>query len=127
MLARMKATQIWQGGIRLAAILAGAQVPVAFAKAASHSATVAGIKASVDCASESVLHAAVTLGQTLWGTVDASCWSGASRGRSALGTGVALFNPVHAIVAIIGARTGRACRIVRVSHFSLAARNRGRS
>jgi hypothetical protein len=100
MLARMKATQIWQGGIRLAAILAGAQVPVAFAKAASHSATVAGIKASVDCASESVLHAAVTLGQTLWGTVDASMLGEAAHAAGVLMAPGALFNPGHAIFAI---------------------------
>ena len=41
---RMKAAQMFQGGIRLAAILAAAQVPTALAKATEHSATVAGIK-----------------------------------------------------------------------------------
>ena len=102
MLTRAKAKQIWQGGIRLAAILAGAQVPVAFAKAASHSATVAGIKASVGCASESVLPAAVTLGQALWGTVDAGMWSEAAHAAGVLLAPDALFNPGHAIFAIVG-------------------------
>jgi hypothetical protein len=101
MLERASVRQIWQGGIRLAAILAGAQVPVAFAKAASHSATVAGIKASVGCASESVLHAAVTLGQTLWGTVDAGMLSEAAHAAGVLLAPGALFNPGHAIFAIV--------------------------
>jgi hypothetical protein len=102
MLARAKAKQIWQGGIRLAAILTGAQVPVAFAKAASHSATMAGIKASVDCASESMVHVAVTLGKTLWGTVDASTLGEAAHAAGVLLAPDALFNPGHAVFAIVG-------------------------
>jgi hypothetical protein len=102
MLERAKVKQIWRGGIRLAAILAGAQVPVAFAKAASHSATVAGIKASVDCAGESALQAVMTLGQTLWGTVDACMLGEAAHAAGVLMAPGAIFNPGHAIFAIVG-------------------------
>jgi hypothetical protein len=102
MLTRARAKQIWQGGIRLAAILAGAQVPAAFAKAASHSATVAGIKAGMDCAGESMLHAAITLGQTLWGTVDACMLGEGAHAAGVLLAPGALFNPGHAVFAIVG-------------------------
>jgi hypothetical protein len=102
MLARAKAKQIWQGGIRLAAILAGAQVPVAFAKAASHSTAVASIKASVDCAGESVARAAVMLGQTLWGTVDACMVGQMVHAAGLLFEQDSAFNPAHAVVGIIG-------------------------
>jgi hypothetical protein len=101
MLERARVKQISQGGIRLAAILAGAQVPVAFAKAASHSATVAGIKASVDCASESAVRAAVTLGQTLWGSVDACMVSQAVHAAGVLLASDSV-NPVQAVVGTIG-------------------------
>ena len=102
MLEKAKVSQIWQGGIRLAAILAGAQFPVAFAKTAGHSATVAGIKASVDCAGESVVRTAVTLGQTLWGTVDACMVGQMVHAAGALLAPDSAFNPVHAVVGIIG-------------------------
>ena len=102
MLEKAKVSQIWQGGIRLAAILAGAQFPVAFAKTAGHSATVAGIKASVDCAGESVVRTAVTLGQTLWGTVDACTLGEAAHAAGVLLAPGALFHPGHAIFAIVG-------------------------
>ena len=102
MLGTTKATQIWQGGIRLAAILAGAQVPTVFAKSASHSTMLADAKAVVDCAGETALHTAVTLGQTLWGTLDA-CMVG----QMVHAAGVFLgsdsgFNPTHAVAGIIG-------------------------
>jgi hypothetical protein len=102
MLTSAKAKQIWQGGIRLTAILAGAQVPVAFAKAASHAATVAGIQAGVGRVSQSALQVAMTLGQTLWGTVDVCMLGEAAHAAGGLLAPGALFNPGHAMFAIVG-------------------------
>jgi hypothetical protein len=102
MLESTRATRIWQDGIRMAAILAGAGVPSAFAKAAGHSTTVAGIKATVDCVSESALHVAATIGQTLWVTMDACLVSQAVRAAGMLLAPDSAFNPVHAVVGIIG-------------------------
>jgi hypothetical protein len=102
MLERTKVTRVWQGGIRMAAIVAGAGVPSAFAKAAGHSATVAGIKATVDCMGESALHVAATLGQTLWVTLDACLVGQALRAAGMLLAPESGFNPVHAVAGIIG-------------------------
>jgi hypothetical protein len=102
MLERTKVTRVWRGGIRTVAILAGAGVPSAFAKAAGHSTTVAGIKATVDCVGESALHVAATLGQTLWVTLDACLVGQAIRAAGMLLAPDSTFNPVQAVVGIIG-------------------------
>jgi hypothetical protein len=64
MLTRPTAKQIGKGGFRLATILAGLQLPVAVAKVASHSAAVAGIGPTADCASQSAIDIAMAIGQT---------------------------------------------------------------
>ena len=102
MLEKTRATRIWNGGIRVAAILASAGVPSAFAKATGHSTTVASIKATVDCVGESTLHVAATLGQTLWGTMDACMVGQAVRAAGLLFAPDSDLNPVHAIFGIIG-------------------------
>ena len=102
MLERMKATQMWQGGIRLAAILAAAQGPTALAKATGHSATVAGIKAGVDCAGESAVHAAIMVGQTLWGTLDACMVGQLFHAAGVLFASGVAFNPANAVAGLVG-------------------------
>ena len=102
MLERGKVTKFWNGGIRMAAILAGAGVPSAFAKAAGHSTTVAGLKATVDCVGESAFHVAASLGQNLWGTVDACTIGQAAHAAGMLLAPDSVFNPVHIVVGIVG-------------------------
>jgi hypothetical protein len=101
MLERMKATQMWQGGIRVAAILAAAQVPTALAKATAHSATVASIKAGVDCAGESAMNAAITVGQTLWATLDICMVDRVLHVAGALLGPNSAFEPVRTVAGII--------------------------
>jgi hypothetical protein len=95
-------TQIRDGGIRLAAILAGAEVPAAIAKAADHSTTVAGITASVDCVGETAVHTAITLGQTIWGMLDVCTIGQMVHAAGVLLVSDAFFHPAHAIAGIIG-------------------------
>jgi hypothetical protein len=102
MLARITATQIRNGGIRLAAVLAGAQVPAVVAKAAEHSTTVAGIEASVDCVGETAVHTAITLGQTVWGMLDACTVGQMVHAAGVLLASDAIFHPAHAVAGIIG-------------------------
>ena len=102
MLGTTKATQIWQGGIRLAAILAGAQVPTAFAKAASHSTTLASVKDGIDCAGATALDVAITLGQTLWGTLDACMVGQMVHAAGVLLAPDSAFNPVQAVAGVVG-------------------------
>ncbi|HEY2821308.1 MAG TPA: hypothetical protein VGJ06_09730 [Candidatus Acidoferrum sp.] len=102
MLARVTATQIRDNGIRLAAILAGAQVPAAIAKAADHSTAVAGIEASVDCVGETAVHTAITLGQTVWGMLDACTIGQMVHAAGVLIASDAIFHPLNAIAGIIG-------------------------
>ena len=98
---KTRVTQMWQGGIRLAAILAGTQVSTAFAKATEHSATVAGIQASVDCVSESAVHVAITLGQTLWGTLDCCMVGQLLRAAGVLLAPDSAFHPAQAVAGIV--------------------------
>lgn len=89
----------------MAAILAGAGVPSAFAKAAGDSTTVAGIKATVDCFGQSALQVTATLGPTIWGTLDACLIGQAVHAVHAVGmllTPDSAFNPVHVVAGIVG-------------------------
>lgn len=102
MLAKITATQIKDSGIRLAVILAGAQVPAAIARAADHSTTVAGIQASVDCVGETAVHTAITLGQIAWGMLDACTIGQMVHAAGVLLASDAIFHPAHAVAGIIG-------------------------
>jgi hypothetical protein len=102
MLARLTVTHIRDCGVRLAAILAGAQVPAAIAKAADHSTTVVGITASVDCAGETAIHTAIALGQTIWGMLDACTMGQMVHAAGVLLASDAIFHPVQAVAGIIG-------------------------
>ena len=102
MLDKTKATQMWQGGIRLAAILVGAQLPTAVAKAASHSTALAGVKAGMNCAGQSALEAAITFGQTIWGTLDACMVAQLFHVAGVTMAPDSVFNPAQAIAGMIG-------------------------
>ena len=102
MLARLTVTQIRDCGVRLAAILAGAQVPAAIAKAADHSTAVAGITASVDCVGDTAVHTAIVLGQTIWGMLDACTIGQRVHAAGLFLVSDTIFHPVHAVAGIIG-------------------------
>ena len=70
MLTSGTAKKIGKGGLRLAAVLAALQLPVAVAKVAGHSATVGHI-GTTDCAGHSTMTVAMSLGQTVVSMVDA--------------------------------------------------------
>ena len=101
MLTSETAKKIGKSGIRLAAVLAGLQLPVAVAEVAGHSARLAHV-GNVDCAGHSAVDAAISLGQTVVSMLDACVV-----GQLVDAAGVALASdalsyPVHAVVGIVG-------------------------
>jgi hypothetical protein len=102
MLTRVTAKQIGKGGFRLAAILAGLQLPVAVAKVASHSVTVAGVGAKADCAGQSAIDIAMAVGQTAWSMLDACLVGQLVHAGQVLLTSDSPLNPVRAVAGIIG-------------------------
>lgn len=93
--------KIGKSGIRLAAVLAGLQLPVAVAEVAGHSARLAQV-GNLDCAGHSAMDAAISLWQTAVNMLDACVV-----GQLVHAAGVALASdslsyPVHAVVGIVG-------------------------
>ena len=96
MLARIKATQIGETGLRMAALVAGSQLTVAAAKVGGHSA-MAG-----SCGAENVFHVAGSFCQTVWSMVNACMVGQMVHAAGALLASDSVFNPVSAIAGIIG-------------------------
>jgi len=101
MLARINATQIGKTGLRLAALLAGLQLPVAVAKVESHSA-VADISQNAICGGETAVHVAITLGQTAWSMLDACIVGQMVHAAGDLVACDSFLNPAQTIAAIVG-------------------------
>ena len=90
------------GGVRLAAVLAGLNVPVAVAKFAGHSTMAAGGGANSGCVEQSAIHAAIALGHAVWGMLDACMVGQMAHAAGVLLVSDSIFNPVHAVAGIIG-------------------------
>jgi len=94
--------KIGRGGVRLAAVLAGLNVPVAVAKFAGYSQMAAAGGANSGCVEQSAVHAAITLGHAVWGMLDACILGQMAHAAGVLLASDSTFNPVHAVAGIIG-------------------------
>jgi hypothetical protein len=90
MLARATADQIWQGGLKVAAIFVGLRLPVA-----------AGVASNIEYAGGVAMQVANTIGQTLWGVLDPCLVGQAVHAAGTLLASDVICNPAQAIAGIV--------------------------
>ncbi len=100
MLTSGTAKRIGKGGIRLAAVLAGLQLPVAVAEVAKHSARIAHA-GNVDCVGHS-MNAAISVGHTALSMLDACVVSQLAHAAGVVLTSDSIFHPVQIAVGVVG-------------------------
>ena len=91
---------IGKGGTRLAAVLAGLQLPVAVAEVAGHSARLAHA-GNVDCVGHS-MSAAISVGHTALSILDACVVSQLVHAATVVLTSDSIFHPVQMVLGIVG-------------------------
>jgi hypothetical protein len=100
MLTSGTAKRIGKGGVRLAAVLAGLQLPVAVAEVTGHAARVAH-EANVDCVGHS-MNAAISVGHTALSMLDACVVGQLVHAAGVVIASDSLSHPVQAVVGIVG-------------------------
>ncbi len=89
---------IGKGGLRLAAALAGLQLPVGIAKVAVHAATVG----HVDCLGQSAVNTSLSLSQTVFSTLDACVISQLVHAVGLVIASDSIIHWLHAVANIVG-------------------------
>jgi len=93
--------KIGKGGIRLAAVLGGLQLPAAVAEVAVHSARMARV-GNLDCAGHSARDAAISVGQWMANMLDACVVGQLVHAAGVVLASDSLSFPVHTLVGIVG-------------------------
>jgi hypothetical protein len=90
MLARATGNQIWHGGLKLAAIFVGVQLPVA-----------AGTASNTEYSGDFAMHVTNVIGQTLWSVLDPCLLGQMLHTAGTLLASDVICNPVQAIAGMV--------------------------
>src|ERR1700759_5044179 len=91
MLATATTNRIWNGGTKLAAIFFGLKLPVG-----------AAIASKMECGGDAAMYVASLIGQTIWNLLDACMVGQLVHAVGALAASGFVFDPVHAVVGMLG-------------------------